>query len=381
MPLVNMKDMLGHAHLHRYAVAAFEVCSLDFLSGYLRAAEYSRAPIILNIPAQPRSQVGLEPMLAAVEQLADQAQIPVALTLDHATDLDAIERGIRYGCNGVMIDGSDLNISHNIKLTREVVARAHSCGIPVEAELGCVPGANEESAPELTTVGEAKAFVERTGVDFLAVSIGTVHGRLKGRPRVDTTRLRQINDALSIPLVIHGGSGLGETQIQRLVANGAAKINFFTALDEVAGHALLTGAGSYTERVQPVSEAVQKEAGNYIRLCGAAGRAAEVIAQCRPSQPAEHLILYNLSPTAAYRADEIMRQGRQMLTTIPGVRRVFAGRSLKEQDRFQLCWLVSFVTPEAVMSCYNHPDHLAFASRHFRPVVEDQIGADYLELC
>ena len=380
MPLVNMKDMLCHAHRHRYAVAAFEVCGLEFLTAYMRAAERNRAPIILNVPSVSRSGVGLEILLPAVEAAARGAQVPVAILLDHGADLDATVRGIRYGCNGVMFDGSEMELPRNIESTKAVVEMARGCDVPVEAELGCVPDADVDGGLALTTVAEAKAFVERTGVDFLAVSIGTVHGRLKGRPRLDTTRLRQINEALSIPLVIHGGTGLGETQIQRLVASGASKINFFTAIDEAAGSAISSGKGRYTERVRSVMDAISDEAENYIRLCSAAGRAAEVLAQCRPSEPVEHLIIYNLSEGAEDRADELMRVGRDVLGRIPGVRRVFTGRAMREQDRYQLCWLVHFATPAVIDSYREHPDHVAFADNHFRPHAGDRISIDYREV-
>ena len=379
MPLVNMKDMLCHAHRHRYAVAAFEVCGLEFLTAYMRAAERNRAPIILNVPAVSRSGVGLEVLMPAVEAAARSAEVPVAILLDHGDDLDAAVRGIRHGCNGVMFDGSEMELPRNIELTKRVAAMAHGCGIPVEAELGCVPDADADGGLALTTVAEAKAFVERTGVDFLAVSIGTVHGRMKGRPRLDATRLRQINEALSIPLVIHGGTGLGETQIQRLVASGASKINFFTALDEVAGNAIAAGKGRYTERVRTVAEAIGDEAENYIRLCSAAGRAAEVLAQCRPMDPVEHLIIYNLSAGAEERADELIRVGREVLGEIPGVRRVFTGRAMRDQDRYKLTWLVSFVDPAVIDSYRDHPDHVAFADNHFRPYAGDRISIDYRE--
>ena len=257
----------------------------------MQAAEQSRAPLILSIPEYGRSAVDLAVLLPAVEAAARMARVPVAIMLDHATTLEAAVRGIKRGCNGLMIDRSDEALAENISITNEVVEMAHGCGIPVEAELGSVPDAKVSDGIQLTTVEEAKGFVVHTGVDFLAVSIGTAHGRIKGRLRLDSTRLRQINKALSIPLVIHGGTGLDEAQIQRLVANGAAKINFFTALDEAAGSAITNQKGRFTDRTCQVSEIITSEAEKYIRWCGAAGRAAEVIIQCRPSEPLEPLII------------------------------------------------------------------------------------------
>ncbi len=117
MPIVNLKDMLGHAMEHRYAVAAFEVDGLDFLAGYMLAAEQSRAPLILNIPEYGRSGVDLEVLLPAVEAATRMARVPVAIMLDHATTLEAAVRGIKLGCNGVMIDRSDEALAENISVT------------------------------------------------------------------------------------------------------------------------------------------------------------------------------------------------------------------------------------------------------------------------
>lgn len=231
---------------------------------------------------------------------------------------------------------------------------AHGCDIPVEAELGSVSDAEVSDGIRLTTVEEAKGFVVRTGVDFLAVSIGTAHGRIKGRPRLDNTRLRQIHKALSIPLVIHGGTGLDEAQIQRLVANGAAKINFFTALDEATGAAITNQKGRFTDRTRQVSEIITSEADKYIRWCGAAGRATEVIAQCRSSEPVEHLIIYNLSRGFEHQAEVLMGKGPEVLSTIPGVRMVITGTAVQENAAYRLCWLVRFVSP-AVIAGYRAP--------------------------
>lgn len=323
MPLVNMKDLLNHAHRHRYAVAAFEVADLTFLTGYMRAAEEVRAPIVFNVPAASRCGIDLPVVLGAVRAAADAAKVPVAIQLDHAHQREETERGIRYGCNGVMIDGSEMPLPQNIALTKEVVAMAHGCGIPVEAELGCVPTVGNGGGLELTTVAEARGVVERTNVDFLAVSVGTVHGRLKGKPRLDTTRLRQINEALGIPLVIHGGTGLDETQIQRLVANGAAKINFFTALDEAAGKVMGGAKGTFSERQKNIIDIIAETAAHYLRYTGAAGRAAEVLTRCRSGETVEHLVIYNLSINDEARANELMRMGREVLGNIPGVQKVF----------------------------------------------------------
>jgi len=377
MPLVNLHDMLGHAYAHRYAVAAFGIAGLEFLAGCLEAAERSRAPVIFNVPAAPRADIDPELLLPAVEAAARRAQVPTAIHFDHAATLGEAVRGIRLGANGVMIDSSRLPLSDHLARTIEVVAMAKGCGVPVEAALGLVPDAAAAGELRLTTVEEARAFVQRTGADFLAVSVGTAHGRPEGKLRLDTTRLRQINEALGIPLVIHGGTGLEEAQVQRLVAHGVAKINLFTALDEAAWAALGNHGKGLSQRLRGVRQAVAGEAERYIRWCGAAGRAAEVLAQCRPWEPVEHLILYNLSRGFEHQAEALMALGREVLSAIPGVRQVVTGTAIKEDAKFKLCWLVRFVAPEVIASYRDHPAHLAFADRHFRPLAEDRISIDY----
>ena len=241
MPLVQMQDILRHAYQHRYAVGAFDVVSLDFVEGIMEAAERCRAPVILSIAESHFDLFDVELLLPAMETAARRARVPVAIHLDHGSDLSSAVRGIRLGCNGVMIDASHHPFEENVARTAAVVRMARGCGVPVEGELGYVPGIEGEDAVRhagemrYTGVEEAQEYVAQTGVDFLAVSVGTVHGRFQGEPQLDLQRLAKINATLGIPLVIHGGTGLSEAQFQGLIANGVAKINYFTALDESAG--------------------------------------------------------------------------------------------------------------------------------------------------
>ncbi len=241
MPLINMKDMLHHAYDNGYAVGAFDLVSLDFLEGVISAAERCNAPVILSLAESHFDYFNFELIMPAVEAAARRASVPVAIHLDHGASLESAVRAINLGCNGAMVDASHEPSPNNIRCTRSVVDMAHACGVPVEGELGYVPGVEGEDAERhpgkitYTTVAEATGYVDRTGVDFLAVSIGTVHGRMKRKPKLDCQRLKQINEALGMPLVIHGGTGLSPDQFRRLIANGAAKINYYTALADAAG--------------------------------------------------------------------------------------------------------------------------------------------------
>ncbi len=388
MPLVNMKDMLQHAYDHGYAVGAFDLVSLDFLEGILAAAERARAPVILSLAESHFDYYDFELLMPAVEVAARRASVPVAIHLDHGASLDSAVHAIRLGCNGVMVDASHTDFSDNVRTIRAVVEMARACGIPVEGELGYVPGVEGEDAERhpgelaCTTLAEARAYVERTGVDFLAVSIGTVHGRMKGKPKLDYQRLKQINDALSLPLVIHGGSGLSDDQFRRLITNGVAKINYYTALSDAAAASIRSSAradraNGYTGLMKDVREAVSSEVEARMRLWGSAGRAAEVLSRCRSWLPVEHLIIYNVEGIDDTRLEMMMAEGRRVLGAIPGVREVVTGRAVQENAKYQCTWLVRFCHPAVIDSYSKHPDHVAFADRLFRPVAGDRISIDF----
>jgi len=388
MPLVDMKDMLQHAYDHGYAVGAFDLVSLDFLQGILSAAERARAPVILSLAESHYGYFDFELIMPAVEAAAKRASVPVAIHLDHGSSPESAVHAIKFGCNGVMVDASHTDFGENVRITRQVVETAHACGITVEGELGYVPGVEGEDAERhpgevaYTTLAEARAYVERTGVDCLAVSIGTVHGHMKGKPKLDYQRLKQINETLGLPLVIHGGSGLSDNQFRRLITNGIAKINYYTALADAAGDSIRANAradraGSYTCLMKGVQDAVSTEVENRMRLWGSAGRAAEVLSRCRPWLPVEHLIIYNVENADETRIEMMMAEGRQVLGAIPGVREVVTGKAVRENEKYRYTWLVRFCHPAVIESYRTHPNHIAFADRVFRPLAGERISIDF----
>jgi len=387
MPLVNMKDMLNHAYRHGYAVGAFDVVSLDFITGVMEAAEESRSPVILSLAESHFDYFDFELLMSAVESAARRASVPVAIHLDHGHTLESAVRSINLGCNGVMVDASQHDFKDNVAITQKVVEMARGCGVPVEGELGYVPGVEGEDAERhpgelaYTSVAEAEVFVERTGVDFLAVSIGTVHGRMKGQPKLNYNRLKQINESLGIPLVLHGGTGLSDDQYKRLISGGIAKINYYTALADAAGKQIQVNAKQkergYTGLVRGVCEAIKHEAERCMRRWGAAGRAAEVLTQCAPWTPVEHVIIYNTTLSDESEVEAMMAEGRRTLSAIPGVREVFTGHAVQEEAGYRHSWLVRFCHPAVIDSYREHPNHAAFADRHFRPVAGDRISIDY----
>jgi len=386
MPLVHMKDMLEHAHRNGYAVGAFDLVSLDFLQGIMDAAERCQAPVVLSLAESHFQYFDFELLMPAVEQAARRAKVPVAIHLDHGAGLDSAMRAINLGCTGVMVDSSDQPLEENIRRTREVVTLARGCGIPVEGELGYVPGVEGEDAERhpgtiaYTSVEDAQIYVEKTGVDFLAVSIGTVHGRMRGTPELDFDRLEQIDQALGIPLVIHGGTGLDDDQFKRLIDNGVAKINYYTALSDAAAAAIrnnIDAGGSYTSLLKGTPEAIAREVERCMHLWGSAGRAAELLAHCAPWLPVEHLIIYNVEGLDEAGVANMMAEGRRVLGAIPGVRELVTGTAVKEDAAYRYTWLVRFCHPAVIDSYRDHPDHVAFADNLFRPVAGKRISIDY----
>lgn len=388
MPLVDMRDMLNHAYRNGYAVGAFDLVSLDFLEAIMDAAERCRSPVILSAAESHFEYYDFELAMRATEAAARRARVPVAIHLDHGASLDSAVNAIRHGANGVMVDASHEPFLVNIERTRAVVAMAHACGVPVEGELGYVAGVEGEDAEKhpgevvYTSVEEAKAYVKRTGVDFLAVSIGTVHGRLRGRPKLDFERLKRINQELDLPLVIHGGTGLADEQFRRLIANGVAKINYYTALADAAGsriraNAKADGGAGYTGLVKGVRAAIAEEVERCMRLWGSAGRAAEVLMQCRPWHPVQHVILYNVDNASDAQVEALMAEGRDVLARIPGVRRVVTGWAVPDKPRYRFCWLIEFASRAVIESYRDHPLHRDFADQQFRPLAPDRVSVDF----
>lgn len=282
MPLVTPQAMLVQAREEGWAVPAFNVHALDMVAPLVAAAEGERAPLILQASPATLGEVGWGPLAAVVAEVAGRATVPVALQLDHATEPALVYRAIRHGFTAVMIDGSRLPFEENVALTRRAVEAARAAGVPVEGEIGHVPVPGEPEADDpaagFTRPEEAEAFVAATGVDMLAVAVGTVHGRYRGEPRLDLDRLAAIRARVQVPLVLHGGSGIPDALLERAVRAGIAKVNVATELKEAwtaaARRALGDSAEDDPRRVLAAAKrALQAAAAARIRALGAAGRA------------------------------------------------------------------------------------------------------------
>jgi fructose-bisphosphate aldolase class II len=390
MPLVNMRDMLKHAYRNGYAVGGFDLVSLDFLDAIVSAAESRRAPVILSLAESHFEYYDFELAMAACEAAARRTSVPVAIHLDHGASVDSAVRAINLGCIGVMVDASHEDFAVNASITRQIVNLAHSCGVAVEGELGYVAGVEGEDAEKhpgevvYTSVEEAEAYVQQTGVDFLAVSVGTVHGRMKGEPMLDFDRLRVIDERLQIPLVIHGGTGLSDDQFRQLITNGVSKINYYTALADAAGARMRANVAAdarcgYTGIVDGIRESMRVEIERCMELWGSAGQADAVLAVSEPWQPVHHVIIYNVDGKDDAEVADIIEEGERVLSEIPGVRRVVTGKAAQKASRYRFSWLIEFVHEKVIDSYREHPNHVDFANRLFRPIAGDRVSIDYLE--
>ena len=234
MPLVKMKDILIPARAGKYAVGAFEFWSYDSAQAVVEAAAALDMPVILQAGELECNYAGGITFLADIaKRVAENTSVPVSLHLDHAETIGLISLAINAGFTSVMIDASRLPFNENAELTKKVVDLARPQGVTVEAELGCLGGSegHVSIADELasqTDPGEAAEFVRITGIDALAVAIGTAHGLYKFPPKLNLERLADIAELVDIPLVLHGGSGTPESDIRKSIPFGIAKINICT---------------------------------------------------------------------------------------------------------------------------------------------------------
>ena len=223
--------------------------NLDMVIGQVAAAEEQRAPLILAFNQEVTPQVPLELAMPMLVNVAQRASVPVATTLDHGDSLESVVRAIHLGTSSVMFDGSTLPYEENVKQTKEVVRVAHALGVSVEAELGSIGGSAAEAggasslteAPGTDDPGGAFTdpelaldFVERTGVDALAISFGNVHGTYRGEPNLDLDLVREIYTLVDVPLVMHGASGLADGEYQKIVESGISKVCYYTAMGKRA---------------------------------------------------------------------------------------------------------------------------------------------------
>lgn len=286
MPLVSSTPMLQRAREGGYAVAAFNVHTLEMLQAVVEAATELNAPVILQTTMGTVNHLGFEYIAAAARVAAAQTHVPVALHLDHCTDFAMIVRCIRAGYTSIMVDASMHPYADNVRVTKRVVELAAAVGINIEAELGKVGGVEDDISvadheASLADPDECVSFVAETGVPTLAPAIGTAHGIYKGLPNIDFGRIARIAAGTDVPLVLHGGSGIPEEQVKRAVELGMAKLNVATELRIVFSNAIKRvfaenpGADDPRTYLKPAKDALREVVKEKIRICGAEGRALE----------------------------------------------------------------------------------------------------------
>jgi len=282
MPLVTSKKILVDAQKHGYAVGAFNIENMEMAQAIIEAAEELKAPVILQTTSGTLKYAAPEIFASIVRAIAEKAAVPVAMHLDHGNGFDVVESALNAGYTSVMIDGSLLPFEENVAVTKRVVEAANVLGIPVEAELGKVGGKEDDHCVEQDTntdPAEAVRFVCETGIDSLAVAIGTAHGFYVGTPILDKARLTTIRSMVNIPLVLHGASGIPYADVRECINLGICKVNFATELrvayTEGVKQALQENPALYDPKAlgAKAKEHVKELTREKIRMCGADGKA------------------------------------------------------------------------------------------------------------
>lgn len=242
--LVPLKELLADAKEKSYAVGAFNCPNLESVLAIIGAAEELQCPVILNHAEVHNTLIPIETIAPVMLDFAKKASVPVCVHLDHGTTFEMCIKAIRLGFTSIMYDASGAEYEANVAHTEEMVRIAHACGVSVEAELGHILTSENSGQPEnpddiYTSPASARDFVERTGVDALAIAFGTAHGIYKVKPVLDLDRILKIKEAVDIPFVMHGGSGLSETEFRAAIKNGITKINYYTYMTLAGGQEVI----------------------------------------------------------------------------------------------------------------------------------------------
>ena len=273
MSLVTTKDLMLDAQKNHYAIGAFNAENMEMVQAIIAAAEELRAPVIVQTTPGTLKYASPAMFHAMVAAAASEASVPVVMHLDHGSSYELAMQAFRAGYTSVMVDGS-----HHV-----VVRACHAAGIPVEAELGKVGGKEDDldggNGNGYTVPSEAAEFAERTGVDSLAVAIGTAHGVYKGTPKLDMERLSEIRKVVSVPLVLHGTSGVPDDAVRECVARGMCKVNYATDLRIAFSKGLKEYLAKDPEVFDPKKysavgrEYVKEYVKSKILVCGSNGKA------------------------------------------------------------------------------------------------------------
>jgi len=284
MTLVSGKELLTAAQQGNYGVGAFNCNNMEIVQAIIAAAEAESSPVIIQASQGAIKYAGLDYIVGLVTTAAKNTRIPVCLHLDHGTDFQQVVRCIAKGFSSVMFDGSKLPMEENIAITRRIVEIASAVGVSTEAEIGKIAGTEDEvnvheKEAMLTDPSEVKYFVENTGVDSLAVAIGTAHGQYKFEPKLDFARLAKIRDLVDIPIVMHGSSGVPDADVRKAISLGVRKVNIDTNIREAFVKGIKGAMDGNPREIDPrkllgpAREAMTEIVREKIRVFGSNGKA------------------------------------------------------------------------------------------------------------
>lgn len=284
MALVTVKTLLEAADKGKYAVGAFNCNNMEIVQAIVAAAEAEKSPVIIQASQGAIKYAGLDYVVALCNAAAKNASVPIALHLDHGTDMDQIIKCIVGGFTSVMFDGSSKPFEENVAMTKKVIEIARAAGVSTEAELGKLGGIEEhinvsEREAMMTDPEEARRFVEETGVDSLAVAIGTAHGQYKFPPKLDFERLKRIKELVDVPIVLHGSSGVPAEDLITAISLGVRKVNIDTNIREAfcwtLRDAIMKNPDELDPRklLKPAREAMTEVIREKIRIFGSNGKA------------------------------------------------------------------------------------------------------------
>ncbi|WP_135554458.1 class II fructose-1,6-bisphosphate aldolase [Paenibacillus cymbidii] len=284
MPLVSMNEFLPKAKAKKFAVGQFNMNNLEFAQAIMQAALELKSPFIYGVSEGAIKYMGIEFTVAIAEAAAKKSGLPIALHLDHGSSFEVAMKCIRAGFSSVMFDGSHHGFEDNIRLTKEVVKAARAMGVSVEGELGTIGGVEDdisvdEEDANLAKPEEAIRFYEETGVDCLAIAVGTAHGMYAGEPNIRFDIIEKVSAAIPVPVVLHGGSGVPDEMIRKAIEAGVGKINVNTenqvACTETIRSVLAKDAKVYDPRkyLTPARQAMVDVVKSKIELFGSANQA------------------------------------------------------------------------------------------------------------
>lgn len=281
MALVSSLELIQKAREEKKAIPAFNIHNLETIQAVVEGASELNSPVIIQTTPGTLRHAGIEYVAAIVKQAALKYDIPIALHMDHCPSFDTIVSCIKNGYTSVMIDGAHHPYEENVALVKSVVQMAHAVGIQVEGEIGKIGGVEDDmfvndADAAYTVPAEAEQFVKDTGIDTLAVAIGTAHGMYKGEPKLDFDRIAEIDSLVDVPLVLHGASGVPDEQVKRAISMGMAKINIATELKNPMAAAIKDVLSNPDENdprnyMGAAREAVKEVVKNKIVLCGTDG--------------------------------------------------------------------------------------------------------------